>query len=1044
MIGTPRTPHLPSLSETLVDPEPLVPDLCLDLLRTEHSPARATTAFLTQDGAGQRYLCLVLAQAGIVRCIKYNHSMSGCSGPVFGLTVNVAGRDAQGVPALNMMVVVEGSSSLSLYTGVMLVSRVNLCGLPPFNSTLFHDFSTLNISSRFYSPSASRTTPLRRSSLLTSSRPPSAAEAKFDAVLSPVVGEQPTLDSSITEDTAGLPLSWAIVGLRDSAGARLTLEHASGALYRITLPELASSHPVRQCLAALRAVLPQDAALYLTNRWYATRNAPGSGDFSPEGEWTLFSLTLLAAAGYDTDKLALSGPGDATGDTTGPLGASKKFRAAENGSDSDWEYLLSSSLHAAVGDDLSQVLGLQKVGVVPRPQATVQGNIDTSASLYPHLPVLLLALHLVYEDFKLNLLHWDFCLLLVPCLHQLAADLRLPRYLHLYWRDFPAICPPHGPPIQLSQEKYTSLTLPSDLPEEPPSILGHLYSIMCGHEPGPFHSLPDVCTTTRSLVLLYRLAAYAPLHQISTNQFLKVVGGSRQQLVELPWGPDDEGGGDEGWVGQERVVLLMARLGLSVRDVQLLAPGVALPLMNAQHLCRTKPPQNWPPAAYHLVQRPDLVTHREEANRSQDGVLSNSFGVRIPTQNEDENTVVGKNGGGGAWIGNGGASGTASGGGSGAASTTGVGGGATAASGTGVQEEDGMESLDGVLLGLRWPEDQRVVEVRRMLCSSRPATINVVQRPEVSDHDFLEEQERHLYALCVRTMALPVGRGMLTLCTAAPLPTEPLSVPRLNLTGRAPPRGTTIDLSNIEVPPNMDMWPHFHNGVAAGLKVAPDRGRVDSTWIVYNKPRGSLDSPTQHAGFLMALGLNGHLQELATVSVHDYLARGHEMTCVGLLLGLAAGRRGTMDLQTTKLLSVHLECLLPPTSTELDVPHTVQVAAILALGLLYQDTAHRHMAEVLLREIGRPPGPEMENSSDRESYSLAAGLALGLVMFGRGGEAAGLADLQVASQLHHYIQGGRKKPLLPAHKDKYKSPSYQIKVSHMFTGLFSVIYYYYY
>ncbi len=31
---------------------------------------------------------------------------------------------------------------------------------------------------------------------------------------------------------------------------------------------------------------------------------------------------------------------------------------------------------------------------------------------------------------------------------------------------------------------------------------------------------------------------------------------------------------------------------------------------------------------------------------------------------------------------------------------------------------------------------------------------------------------------------------------------------------------------------------------------------------------------------------------------------------------------------------------------------------------------------------GRPPGPEMENCMDRESYSLAAGLALGMVMLG--------------------------------------------------------------
>jgi len=32
--------------------------------------------------------------------------------------------------------------------------------------------------------------------------------------------------------------------------------------------------------------------------------------------------------------------------------------------------------------------------------------------------------------------------------------------------------------------------------------------------------------------------------------------------------------------------------------------------------------------------------------------------------------------------------------------------------------------------------------------------------------------------------------------------------------------------------------------------------------------------------------------------------------------------------------------------------------------------------------VGRPPGPEAENSVDRESYSLAAGLGLGLVMLG--------------------------------------------------------------
>ena len=70
-----------------------------------------------------------------------------------------------------------------------------------------------------------------------------------------------------------------------------------------------------------------------------------------------------------------------------------------------------------------------------------------------------------------------------------------------------------------------------------------------------------------------------------------------------------------------------------------------------------------------------------------------------------------------------------------------------------------------------------------------------------------------------------------------------------------------------------------------------------------------------------------------------------------------------MDMSTTKMLSIHVSALLPPTSTELDVPHSVQVAAVLGIGLVYQGTAHRHIAEVLLAEIGLL-------NSDHTAFSL--------------------------------------------------------------------------
>lgn len=59
-----------------------------------------------------------------------------------------------------------------------------------------------------------------------------------------------------------------------------------------------------------------------------------------------------------------------------------------------------------------------------------------------------------------------------------------------------------------------------------------------------------------------------------------------------------------------------------------------------------------------------------------------------------------------------------------------------------------------------------------------------------------------------------------------------------------------------------------------------------------------------------------------------------------------------MDVQATKMMSIHLEPLLPPTSIELDIQQSILVAALLGVGLIYQDTCHAHYAQILLNEIG--------------------------------------------------------------------------------------------
>ncbi|CAG9837359.1 unnamed protein product [Diabrotica balteata] len=419
----------------------------------------------------------------------------------------------------------------------------------------------------------------------------------------------------------------------------------------------------------------------------------------------------------------------------------------------------------------------------------------------------------------------------------------------------------------------------------------------------------------------------------------------------------------------EKMVLLMVDMKINTSYIETLPYSIYYLLYDALWKCRENPPPGWPAEAYLLIWREDLAAEavkiEKEKTESSEELLEMCKNIQMERHGFK----------------------------------------------TDAEPVDGMEDLVNSLMKLRFNDDVRVNEARKMLQSSRPVPIVLTQRPDVSDHDFIEEQEKHLYGICIRTMALPVGRGMITLRTISPVITEPLPAPALCLIGKAPPRGTTVDLNHIDIPANMNLWPLFHNGVANGLRITPDAHNIDNTWIIFNKGKGGgNDGQMEHAGFLLALGLNGHLKNLAFNSTFNYLEKLHEMTSVGILLGLSAAFRGTAHPCLTKTLAIHVEALLPPTSMELDIPQTLQVAGLLGIGLVYQGTAHRHMTEVLLTEIGRPPGPEMENSVDRESYSLAAGLALGQAYcnivagacFALGLKFAGTADEEAFETLFYF------------------------------------------
>lgn len=451
--------------------------------------------------------------------------------------------------------------------------------------------------------------------------------------------------------------------------------------------------------------------------------------------------------------------------------------------------------------------------------------------------------------------------------------------------------------------------------------------------------------------------------------------------------------GESGMVARDRyLIMAMTRTGFDCpsKFLETFPLSIATLFMEVCYRCRSNPPpisNAWSASAYALVGRTDLSQIQDNLSSTKDQIAPPKD-CPLVTRSLPENDI----------------------------------------------DKDGLVNMEK-FSAMYFPNDTRIREAAKLLRSSRPTFLRVQRSVEVSDHDYERQKQEKLALLCRRIVSLPLGRSMLTFGTLDPIPAEPLSIPQLCLSGRIPPRNATIALESSLWTPEMKVWPEFHNGVAAGLRLpqcidknAKSMGEIERSWIVYNKPSKTSQDDSQtnsahhqsqqpsrhaHGGFLMALGLRGYLTALSMPDVIDYLTKGSVTIAVGVLLGMSANKRGTCDLSVSKMLCLHIPSLFPTSFSSIDVASESQIAAVTGIGLLYQKSSHRLMTEFLLNEIGKRPTNE-QNIHDRESYSLSCGIALGMVnLCLRNKEIPtnvsvvdDLSDLQIEERLLRYIVGG--------------------------------------
>ncbi|KAL2072126.1 hypothetical protein VTL71DRAFT_11469 [Oculimacula yallundae] len=307
-------------------------------------------------------------------------------------------------------------------------------------------------------------------------------------------------------------------------------------------------------------------------------------------------------------------------------------------------------------------------------------------------------------------------------------------------------------------------------------------------------------------------------------------------------------------------------------------------------------------------------------------------------------------------------------------------------------------------------DDRRMNEAAAILSTSRVTVARCKSEPQWTESELLEAQKEHAHMLAYRTLAVPSGSGLLYFSARHPLLTQKWGMRGFNLNVIMKPDNNTVAAEKSAFSEEKIGWAFFHSGVASGLSISRDAKGIDTSWILYNKPTPELGN--RHAGFLLALGLNGHLKSVAKWVAFKYLTPKHTMTSIGLLLGLAASYIGTMDSLVTRLLSVHVTRMLPPGAAELNLSPLTQTTGIMGIGLLYCNTQHRRMSEIMVSEIEHIDLDTEDEPLRNEGYRLAAGFALGLINLGKGSDLKGLHDMRLTERLLSLAAGSKKVDLV--------------------------------
>ncbi|KAM0747870.1 hypothetical protein T439DRAFT_305034 [Meredithblackwellia eburnea MCA 4105] len=602
----------------------------------------------------------------------------------------------------------------------------------------------------------------------------------------------------------------------------------------------------------------------------------------------------------------------------------------------DWTNFIQSTQHQTSLDPIASLLRSSPISF---PTASPPPLIPRPDSARRTLEAIVMALHLLAEEYRMSLKHQKEYLALATLLGPVLRAMGLETWMDSYARRTGLVFP--------CSERSDRLRN-SHLDVDPPDLTTTLFSFLTSDRPLDF---PDI----RGLQKTFQVkssAFYGP--SIDPCQRSRQLISLYRQLspVVPPLGTAA--------IRSQRTVFEMDQIGWKHEDLENLPAEIAMPLREAMRICQLDGPEGWPTSAYELIRRPDMARQLDLAAEEKISLKISRKPVLRPPSSIAAVCEAAKEGN--------------------------------------LIKDLALKSLTDVApvpKVARFNEDRRVEEVARMLQYSEPVTISAGDR--TLDQLTPQVQQSILNSLSNRTLALPVGSAMFLYRSSTSPISESVQIPKINTSARILPMPSPVALVDKEARDSPGSgsserfeWPEFHSGVAAALQQQSSTSSahlfssyaLDSSQISFNKPA---DLDARHAGYLFGLGLTGRIGAMVFNQAYEYLKVKHDPTSIGLLLGLSVTYLGTGDSKVTSLLSVHLAALHPPNASPLNVSGMTQAAGLVGLGLLYLGTQRRTLSDIMVRELCSIKVTSIEDPlACREAYALSAGFAYGLIMLGKG------------------------------------------------------------